>query len=235
MCHRVCCTERLSSWCANARTSASRQASRCFANSSSVPAYRQRASSWVARIRSSVSGRDRVAVLEEAAERRSGRLQQVELVQPAGQTDLVAVADHVGRPSERAARERVRVRLAVDHDALPGPLGHPGLGSARRGGGVQEVPRVAERERLERLAGMLERERAGRAPHRVGRQDRRVVALGVDLLEIALQAHLDLALGELVTLLAAHHGGEVDPRLAVPVVPSSNPISSPGTSSSRTG
>jgi hypothetical protein len=57
MCQRVCCTERLSSWCANARTSASRQASRSLAKSSSGPAYRHRASSSVARIRSSVSGK----------------------------------------------------------------------------------------------------------------------------------------------------------------------------------
>ncbi len=163
-------------------------------------------------------------VAQEPGERRVGRLQHGEPGDPAPHAErAVAVCCHDRRRcGGRSGGERVRVRCAADLGARPGVLaqGHLGHLGGRRG--VQVAPGQRGAEVLDRAGEVLLGECIDRRAHRVGRQDRGVVALGVHRVEVTLQTHVDGQVAQLVQLVTrtpATDQYEPDAVLAVAVGP----------------
>src|SRR5207253_1507093 len=117
-----------------------------------------------------------------------------------------------------AGDEGVGVSLAADVDPVPGVLGDEDGGGVDVGVAVDEVAAEGPGEAFDVGQRVVAGDGVDGVLHRVGRDDFRVVAVGVGGLEGAFELDVDGELLELVDVGAAGDLGQADLGLAVGVL-----------------
>ena len=158
----------------------------------------------------------RVAIAQEPAKGRVGRLEQEQIVE-ARLDAQAAPRAHDGAGSRLAslAAEGMGMLAAVDANPLQRLLGQADGRLVDVGMIGEEVARHRHAEVLDRFQRMLPGQRVGDVLHRVRRDDQAVVAAGVRIGEIPFELDLDRQLADLVAVGQPGDLGQANPRLAV--------------------